>query len=412
MADLVVPMEVRMRVALLSYDRTTVTVAEFCRQHEMSRQTFYKYRRRFEAEGVAGLVPRSKRPRSSPRQVPPEQVEAVLVMHDQLRQDGWDHGARSVRDQLLAHGQPVPSDRSVHRILADHGRVKTSPKKRPRSSYRSFESSAPNGIWQLDGTKRLLADGTEVVILRLEDDHSRMAIGTRVASSENMADTWTLLEDAMTRHGRPAILLHDGAAAFSGTRRGRGQITDLEWRLRRLGIKQVVSSPYHPQTCGKKERDWQPLHQWLDARTPARTLPELQRLVDAYDAVFNTIRTHQGIGRITPEQRYRASPKAEPGPPEELPTVTHLREVTARARGIVPLGPGRYTLALGHTWAGASITVVRQDFDVVLFAGQTIIRRLPIDPSRLSQPSGLKRGRPPKRPTTVSDVLTHVSAMS
>src|SRR5512134_2463981 len=121
MADLVVPMEVRMRVALLTYDRTTVTVAEFCRQHEMSRQTFYKYRRRFEAEGVAGLVPRSKRPRSSPRQVPPEQVEAVLVMHDQLRQDGWDHGARSVRDQLLADGQPVPSDRSVHRILADHG---------------------------------------------------------------------------------------------------------------------------------------------------------------------------------------------------------------------------------------------------------------------------------------------------
>lgn len=412
MADRVVPMEVRMRVALLSYDGTTVTVAEFCRQHDMSRQTFYKYRRRFEAEGVAGLVPRSTRPRTSPSQVPVKQVQAVLAMHDQLRQDGWDCGARSVRDQLLAQGRPAPSDRAVHRILADHGRVKTSPKKRPRSSYRSFESSSPNGIWQLDGTKRLLADGTEVVILRFQDDHSRMAMGTRVASSENMADTWALLEEAMTRHGRPAILLHDGAAAFSGARRGRGQITDLEWRLRRLGIKQIVSSPYHPQTCGKKERDWRPLHQWLDARPPATSLTELQRLVDAYDAVFNTVRTHQGIGRVTPQQRYQASTKAEPAPPEELPTVTHLREVTARAGGVVPLGPGRYSLALGHAWTGASITVVRQDLDVVLFAGDTIIRRLRIDPTRLQQPSGLKRGRPRKPPTTVSDVLTHVSAMS
>lgn len=398
MADLVVAMEVRMRVALLSYDRTTVTVAEFCRQHQMSRQTFYKYRRRFEAEGVAGLVPRSRRPRSSPNRVPLEQVEAVLSTHDQLREDGWDYGARSVRDRLLSQGQPAPSDRSVHRILTDHGRVKTSPKKRPRSSYRSFESSAPNGIWQLDGTKRLLADGTEVVILRLEDDHSRMAVGTRVAGSESMADAWALLEETMARHGRPAILLHDGSVAFSGIRQGRGQITDLEWRLRLLGIKQVVSSPYHPQTCGKKERDWRPLHQWLDARPPAATIPELQLLVDAYDAIFNTIRTHQGIGRLTPQQRYQASPKAEPGPPEDLPTVTHLREVTASARGVVALGPGKHSIALGHAWTGAKITVVRQDLDVVLFCGHTLIRRLRIDPTRARQPSGLKRGRPPHQP--------------
>ena len=53
------------------------------------------------------------------------------------------------------------------------------------------------------------------------DDHSRMLLATRVAPSENMADTWALLQNAMARHGRPAMLLHDGSIAFSGVRRGR-----------------------------------------------------------------------------------------------------------------------------------------------------------------------------------------------
>ena len=75
------------------------------------------------------------------------------------------------------------------------GRVKASPKKRRRDSYRRFEATAPNGMWQLDGTKRALADGTVVCVLRVIDDHSRMLLATRVAPSENMADTWALLQE-------------------------------------------------------------------------------------------------------------------------------------------------------------------------------------------------------------------------
>ena len=183
-------------------------------------------------------------------------VGAVLQVHEQLLEQGWDAGARSVHDRMLGQGLAAPSDRTIHRILAGHDRVKASPKKRRRDSYRRFEATAPNGMWQLDGTKRTLADGTVVCILRVIDDHSRLLLATRVAPSENMADTWALLQTAMDRHGRPALLLHDGSVAFSGVRQGRGQVTDLQWQLRRLGVHQIVSSPHHPQTCGKKERDW------------------------------------------------------------------------------------------------------------------------------------------------------------
>lgn len=402
MAELVVSMEQRLAVAFLSCAGGPVNVAAFCREQGISRQTFYVYRRRFEAEGIAGLLPRSRRPHTSPTKTTERVVAAVLAVHDDLAGQGWEAGARSVHDQLVARGQAAPSDRTIHRVLLANQRAKTTPRKRPRASYRRFEASAPNGMWQLDGTHRALADGSIVVILRVQDDHSRLVLATRVARSENMADTWALLQTAIERHGRPVALLHDGSVAFSGTRHRHGQVTDLQWQLRRLGVHQIVSSPYHPQTCGKKERDWQPLHRWLDAHPDAATMTDLQRLVDAYDVVFNTQRTHQGIGRTTPAARYNATPKALPAAPEQLAAITYTREVTATSNGTLALGPGGYRLALGHAWTGATLTVIRHDLDVVIFDHDTIVRRLRIDPNRQRQPSGLARGRPPRLPSAMS----------
>jgi transposase InsO family protein len=373
-------------------------VTAFCVEHGISRQTFYVYRRRFQAEGLPGLLPRSRRPARSPSKTTTQVAEAVVAVHDELLGQGWDAGARSVRDRMLRQRPSAPSDRTIHRILLEHGRVKASPKKRRRDSYRRFEATAPNGMWQLDGTKRALADGTVVCILRVIDDHSRMLLATRVAPSENMADTWALLETAMDRHGRPAILLHDGSLAFSGARHGRNAITDLQWQLRRLGIHQVISSPYHPQTCGKKERDWQPLHRWLDAHPDAATIAELQRLVDTYDVMFNTERTHQGIGRVTPEQRYNATAKAEPDPTNDPPPLTFHGEVLAGRTGRVGLGPGGYSITLGNAWVGATLTVLRHDLDAVIFHGPRLIRQVRINPDTKTQPSGLHPGRPRRNP--------------
>ena len=173
-------------------------------------------------------------------------------------------------------------------------------------------------------------------------------------------------------------------------------ITDLQWQLRRLGVHQIVSSPYHPQTCGKKERDWQPLHRWLDAHPAAASSTELQRLLDAYDAVFNTERPHQGIGRVTPEQRYQATAKAEPDPTQDLHPLTFQGQIIAGRTGRVGLGSGGYSITLGHAWVGATLTVLRHDLDAVIFHGPHLIRRIRINPDTKIQPSGLTPGRPPR----------------
>ena len=56
-------MDVRLRAAIASEE---LNVAAFCREHGVSRQTFYAWRRRYRAEGLEGLEPRSRAPKTSP----------------------------------------------------------------------------------------------------------------------------------------------------------------------------------------------------------------------------------------------------------------------------------------------------------------------------------------------------------
>ena len=61
MARGVVAMDVRMRVAVVN--AKTVNVSAFCVEHRISRETFYKWRRRYLAGGVDALTPLSRAPR-------------------------------------------------------------------------------------------------------------------------------------------------------------------------------------------------------------------------------------------------------------------------------------------------------------------------------------------------------------
>lgn len=332
---------------------------------------------------------------TSPGQTSPELAALIVRVRTELIDQGWDAGARSIHARLERAGvDGLPTPRTVHRVLIRAGLVEAQPAKRPRSSFKRFEHARPNGCWQIDGTGWHLGSGTLVCILRIIDDHSRMIMATHAAEAETTVDAWRCVEIAIARHGVPAMLLSDGGSAFS-SRRQRGGISDFEARLRELGINPVVSSPFHPQTCGKKERDWQPLKRWLAAQPAAADLPDLQQLLDAYDVLFNTERPHQALAGQTPAERFVATAKATPAP-GPVPPPCRVTQPMVRDHGRVDLGNG-YRLCIGPEWNGVRVTVVRDDLDVVVLKDAHIITRHRIDPTRKHQRSGRPRGRRRKR---------------
>jgi transposase InsO family protein len=397
-ADLVVPMEVRFAIgAFAALDDSSVPVTELCRRYGISRDTFYRYKAQFESDGLQGLLPKSRRPRHSPNATPVGVVELLVAKHRQLAGEGWDAGARSVRDWLLLDGAVgVPSARTVHKILTAHGCVEPSPGKRPHSSYKRFQAVSPNGMWQIDATAWWLADGQEVAIVRVADDHSRKILATLAAVSENAASVWACMKTALDRHGKPVVALSDNGLSFS-TRRRNGGYSDFEAKLARIGVYHVTSSPYHPQTCGKKERDWQPLKQWLKARPAATGLAELQRLLDGYDIIFNTRRPHQALDGHTPDRHYFGSPKAAPDPDQPPASRTNLITVKACSKGRITVG-GDYRIALGREWAGATLHILRDGLHAVVFHDHHLVKHIQLDPHVKDIPSGLPRARRPTKP--------------
>ena len=63
------------RYMVLECAKASRNVAKECREFEVPRSSFYRWRKAYEAEGWAGLLRKRPVARSHPRQIPPEYVE-------------------------------------------------------------------------------------------------------------------------------------------------------------------------------------------------------------------------------------------------------------------------------------------------------------------------------------------------
>jgi transposase InsO family protein len=380
MAQKVTAMDIR---AATAYAGQIENVAAFCRREQISRQTFYKYRRRFGEEGLAGFEERSRRPKSSPGQTAAEVEEAVLRKRKQLIEQGRDHGPQSIVWALQREEVAVPSPATVWRILVRHGAIVAQPQKRPKSATKRFTFSRPNECWQSDWTGWALADGTPVAIAGSLDDHSRYLAGLQAQSGDaSGALVWSVILAGITECGVPAMSLTDNGFVYTG--KWRGFECSFEANLRALGTTTINSRPFHPQTCGKIERLWQTLKKWLRARPTPATLAELNDLLDQFRAFYNHQRPHRALRGATPAEIFAATGKARPADrPLPAPVLVSRHTVDDKSgRLFVP----PYIVNVGLRWAGHVCDTIRDGEHIVVFSGTTLVRELIADPTRRYQP--------------------------
>jgi transposase InsO family protein len=378
MARKVVAMEAKLLAVLSS--GLSLDVPALCRELGVSRQTFYKYRRRWEAEGPAGLVERSRRPHRSPAQMPAVVEERIVRLRKDLP---IDNGAQTIAYHLTRDPEVgrVPSVSAIHRALVRRGMVVPQPDKRPRSSYRRFEWPRPNDAWQIDATCWALADGREVWIMDVLDDHSRVLVAARVAASPTCDAAWDAFSHAVADWGLPARVMSDNGLCFTG--RLQGKDVEFERQLRALGISHMPSSPGHPQTCGKLERSHQTTKNWLRAQGPSTTHVELQAQLDTWRDRYNHQRPHSSLGGVTPHERWSASEPATPqGPAIAGPRRASLHTVSSAGH----IGWGNWNIGVGYALRGQQVLVIAQDHNLAIHGQAGLIRHLTINPNRRYQP--------------------------
>jgi len=387
MAGKVTAMDQKMFLATLPEG---ANLAEWCRKFGVSRQTAYKWRRRFAAEGVAGLDDRPRAPKNPHGRTEVLVEDLVVSIRKDLADSGLDFGPASVADRLSSWHGIVLADATVWRILTRRGQINPHPKKRPRSSWKRFERQRPNECWQGDDTHYLLASGQEVRIINILDDHSRLNVDSLAATQCRSPRVWESFCRAVSRYGLPMEFLNDNGLAWIG--RNDQTPVVFQTNLARLGVRQLHSSPYHPQTCGKVERFHQTQRRWLNAQSVAATVEELQELLDAFRAIYNEQRPHRAIGRRTPLSMWEAQAPATP-PGHALEPQATIASCRVLYSGAVSAG-NNLRIGVGVEWVGRAVSVIRIGDHATVVDTDTgeIIRELTLEQGRNYHGNGRPRG--------------------
>ncbi len=234
---------------------------------------------------------------SSPTSGPdPSDIEAQRdreILNEWHRQPGL--GPSQIKNQLRRKGIKT-STSTVRRVMEAAGY--RPPKRRSRPHDQRFEAVRPNHRWALDFVQRYI-NRTSTFTLILLDDHSRFVVGHGVDDAERADMVIETFMDAVTRHGKPEMVIHDKGGAFWSWR-GISRFTEL---LTELDIEQIPAE--HKEWNGKVEvfnaniqKELFDAHRFYD-------LAEMKRRLASHLYWYNHRRTHHALGGLlVPADRF------------------------------------------------------------------------------------------------------------
>ena len=279
-------------------------IAPLCREFGISRETGYKWLRRFGKDrDYSGLEERSRRPATMPTAAAEELVLAVL----ELREAHPSWGPKKLQPLLRRrYGERAPSRATIGRILERFGKVR---KQRRRERMTIIErapevvAEAANDVWTIDFKGWWLArNGSRCEPLTVRDAYSRYVLLVQVMTP-TMGAVQKALERLFRKHGVPAAIQCDNGTPFISAM-ARGGLTRLSAWWVSLGIRIVRSRPGCPQDNGGHER----MHRDLSTDIEAMPLPSpraTQRALDRWRQEFNHVRPHEALGGKTPADFYK-----------------------------------------------------------------------------------------------------------
>jgi transposase InsO family protein len=291
-------------------------VRELCRRFRISPTTGYRWIERYQSEGLAGLIERSRRPHSSPQRTASAVEAKVLKVRDESN-NVW--GGRKIKDWLEKDGEPdVPAASTITAILRRHDRLTEATAAQHPGPWQRFEREAPNELWQMDFKGHFAIDSGRCHPLTTLDDHSRFNLVLSACGNEQSRTVRRELETTFRCYGMPLSMLMDGGPPWSDP--GGEPYTGLSVWLLRLGIRVLHGRPRHPQTQGKEERFHRTLKAEVISGRSFSDLADCQRAFDKWRPRYNHERPHQALDMATPAERYRPSPRCFP---EVLPAIEY-----------------------------------------------------------------------------------------
>ena len=264
----------------------------------VSRQTAYRWVKRFREEGEAGLQDRSSRPHNSPNQVPGGVEERIVS--DRITEKEGPH--------LMAWRLGIPRS-TIYRVLRRRGLSRLSDLDRTTAIPIRYVRDCPGELVHVD-IKKLgkVPDGGGWRVLGREkagprqkvgyeylhsmvDDHSRMAYSEVLDTDDGQTCAGFMRRAAQwfaTYGYRIDRVMTDNAWAYRRSKAFRKALSDLE-------AAHKLIRPYRPQTNGKVERFHQTILGGWAYKRPYDTNQQRRQALTGFLHTYNHQRPHSSL---------------------------------------------------------------------------------------------------------------------
>ena len=237
-------LRVRLKLVVLEFAQDW-GVTKACREFEVPRSSFYRWKQKYEKAGQAGLYRERPVAYHHPSRTPPEMVEKIL----ELRAE-YQFGALRIRYYLERYHGIKISESTVSRVLKAHG-VNRLPKTAPRRALHTkrYAKTVPGHHVQVDVKFLQLKDRAGKTVKRYQytaiDDATRIR-ALQIFPEHNQARAIQFMNYVIEKFPFRISTIR--------TDRGHEFQARFHWHVEDQGMRHVYIKPQTPQLNGKVER--------------------------------------------------------------------------------------------------------------------------------------------------------------
>jgi transposase InsO family protein len=220
-----------------------------------------------------------------------QEKQAILDYERQNPLEGYRRLTFMMLDDDVAAASPA----TVYRVLKAAERLQRPAPQNERKGKGFHQPSAAHHHWHIDFS-HLNICGTFYHICSIIDGYSRYVVHWEIRESMLEQDAEIVVQRARERFpGECPRIISDNGPQFVAK--------DFKQFVRLCGMTHVTTSPYYPQSNGKKERWFGTLkRECIRPGTPL-SLEEARELVARFVEHYNTVRLHSAIGYVTPADK-------------------------------------------------------------------------------------------------------------
>jgi len=220
-----------------------------------------------------------------------EEKRAILDYERQYPLEGYRRLAFMMLDDDVAAASPA----TVYRVLKSADRLGRPSPSNERKGKGFHQPSGPHRHWHIDFS-HLNICGTFYHLCSILDGYSRYVVHWEIRETMLESDAEIVVQRAREKFpGENPRIISDNGPQFIAK--------DFKQFVRLVGMTHVTTSPYYPQSNGKKERWFGTLkRECIRPGTPL-SLEDARRLVARFVEHYNTVRLHSAIGYVTPADK-------------------------------------------------------------------------------------------------------------